>query len=103
MASPPIWAVVSARLTVTNSLALVYEAVSIPAPPSRRSLPNPPSKISLPFPPVRELLMVFPIKMSLKLEPIRFSMLSRISFVASPPFWAVVIDRLTMTPPVALA
>ena len=62
----------------------------------------PPVKESLPKPPLIMLLPVLPARVSSNLEPIKFSIFSRISPVASPPVWAVVSAKLTVTDALAL-
>ncbi|PPD40415.1 MAG: hypothetical protein CTY16_17535 [Methylobacter sp.] len=72
---------------MTAALAEVYDAVSLPSPPSRMSAPLPPAML---------LLLSSPVMVSLKLLPSRFSMLVKVSLPAPPV--TLPISKLAMTP-----
>src|SRR6266508_631745 len=85
--------------------------LSLPAPPNRWSLPAPPRMVSLSPPPMRVssppapprlLGPVFPVSVSANADPAAFSTSVIVSLPAPPVAWAVVSDRFTVTPAVAV-
>ncbi|PSC02458.1 hypothetical protein SLNSH_23950 [Alsobacter soli] len=73
--------------------------MSEPPAPTRVSFPSPPESVSFPAPPVRTLALASPLRLfATRADPVTFSMLVRTSPCASPPDWAPVRCRSTVTP-----
>src|SRR6266508_2284610 len=84
------------------SLPAPHLVVSLPAPPRMVSLSPPPMRVSSPPAPPRLLGPVFPVSVSANADPAASSTSVIVSLPAPPVAWAVVSDRFTVTPAVAV-